>query len=77
MSDDTEISFDAHIRPLFRELDRDEMASFIDLWAYEDVRDNASAITERLEDQSMPCDKPWSADQIDLFQRWVNARFPR
>jgi len=47
-----------------------------DLWNYEDVRTSAQEILERLSDGSMPCDEPWSDEQIDLFGRWIEAGTP-
>ena len=42
-----------------------------DLWRYEDVKENAPAIMERLEDGDMPCDGAWPADQIEKFRAWM------
>lgn len=65
-------SFDADIKPLFREEDRRTMRYAFDLWAYDDVSEHAEAILERLEDGSMPCDRPWDEDQLDLFRAWLD-----
>lgn len=65
-------SFDADIRPLFRESDRDEMAWAFDLWAYEDVREQAEVIHERLEDGTMPCDEPWPEERVAIFRSWID-----
>ena len=46
-----EISFDADIKPLFREKDRDSMRSAFDLWSYADVQTHAAAIAERLKER--------------------------
>jgi hypothetical protein len=46
-----------------------------DLRAYEDVKSYAPGIYERLADGSMPCDGPWSAEQIALFRRWMDEGF--
>ena len=70
------MSFECDIRPLFRESDRDAMEAWFDLWAWEDVRDNAAEILERLEDGSMPCDDPWPEERITLFRRWLEAGCP-
>ena len=43
------ISFDADIKPLFREKDRDSMRSVFDLWSYADVQTHAAAIADRLQ----------------------------
>ncbi len=44
-----------------------------DLWSYEDVKQNAPHILERLEDGDMPCDGAWPDEQIETFRRWVNS----
>jgi hypothetical protein len=51
-------SFAEDIRPLFRPRDVQRMSFAFDLSKYEDVKDNAAAISERLSDGSMPCDGP-------------------
>ena len=66
-------AFANDIKPLFREKDRSSMAARFDLWSYQDVRSNASAILEVLQAGTMPCDGPWSADIIDRFARWIVA----
>jgi hypothetical protein len=33
----------------------------------------AAAIHECLHNGTMPCDGPWPADRIDVFQRWMNS----
>jgi hypothetical protein len=47
-----------------------------DLWKYDDVKDNAAAILERLSDGDMPCDGAWPDDQVAVFKRWVEAGTP-
>jgi hypothetical protein len=69
-------SFERDIRPLFRELDREEMNYVFDLWSYNDVRTHAENILDRLSDGSMPCDGEWPEEQIDLFRRWMDAGMP-
>jgi len=66
-------SFAQDIKPLFREEDREAMDYVFDLWSYNDVSTHAENIFERLDDGSMPCDEPWSAEQIQLFRRWIDA----
>jgi hypothetical protein len=66
------ISFERDIRPLFRDKDRVRMEWAFDLWRYEDVKENAAGILERLEVGDMPCDESWSPEQIDRFRRWMN-----
>ena len=68
---DEPVSFGGHIRALFRPMDRDEMAFAFDLWNADDVRSNADEILERLREGTMPCDGAWSADNIELFGRWI------
>lgn len=68
-------TFEQDIKPLFRERDRGTMLSVakFDLWKHEDVVHHSQAILGRLEDGSMPCDRPWPDDQIAQFRRWVDA----
>lgn len=65
-------SFAQDIQPLFREHDRTEMEWAFDLWDYEDVKEHADRILERLDAGSMPCDGAWPADQIERFREWVS-----
>lgn len=69
-------SFEQDIRPLFRDRDRGSMKFAFDLWSYEDVSANATAILDRLRDGSMPCDGAWPSDQITTFERWIAADKP-
>jgi hypothetical protein len=70
------VSFESDVKPLFREEDRDAMTWAFDLWSYEDVKLNAAEIGNRLRDGSMPCDGAWPAEQVELFERWVDAGMP-
>jgi len=72
----SEPSFASDIRPLFRDSDIAAMSSFFDLSDYGDVRVNAAAIYEKLEDGSMPCDGGWPADQVGTFKAWIDAGTP-
>jgi hypothetical protein len=47
------------------------MEYYVDLWSYEEVKEEADTILERVEDLSMPCDKPWTPEQIQLLRDWV------
>ncbi len=60
--------FEQDIRPRFREYDRTEMEWAFDLWSYDDVRDNAEAILERLEAGDMPCDGEWAEEDMETFR---------
>jgi truncated hemoglobin YjbI len=66
------VSFERHIRGLFRTMDRQSMMVVFDLWAHDDVKNHASAIASRLADGTMPCDGGWSAERVAIFQRWVD-----
>jgi hypothetical protein len=70
------ISYAQDIKPLFREGDRESMSSAFDLWSYDDVVQNSDAILGRLRDGTMPCDGAWPDEQVELFQRWVDAGMP-
>jgi hypothetical protein len=48
------VSFGAHIKPLFRESDRQSMSFAFDLWSCGDVRTHAADILDRLRGGSMP-----------------------
>jgi hypothetical protein len=69
-------SFDHDIRPLFRDKDVDDMRFAFDLSSYDDVKDNAAGIYDRLMDGSMPCDGAWPGDRITLFREWMEGGFP-
>lgn len=71
------IGFDTDIRPLFRDQDVRSMRFAFDLWAYDDVSENADAILERLRDGDMPCDGAWPPEQVERFARWIEAGKPR
>jgi len=70
-ADTAKVGFDADIKPLFREKDRDAMLKLFDLWSYSDVAAHADAIAQRLSNGTMPCDGAWPAEQVELFERWV------
>lgn len=74
---DEPISFERHIKPLFREGDRQSMKWAFDLWSHDDLSEHADAILARLRDGSMPCDGAWPQSQVDLFQRWAESGKPR
>jgi hypothetical protein len=65
------ISFEQHIKPLFRERDRESMKWAFDLWSHDDVAQNGDAILGRLRDGTMPCDGAWPEEQIATFENWV------
>jgi hypothetical protein len=71
------MSYEADIKPLFREEDRASMDFVFDLWSYDDVKANAALILERIEDGSMPCDDPWSDEKTQRLRDWIAAGMPR
>jgi hypothetical protein len=70
---DESAGFETHIKPLFRERDRQAMQVAFDLWSYDDVSHHADAILARLQAGTMPCDGAWSQAKVDLFQRWAEG----
>ena len=70
---DERVSFERDIEPLFRPVDQEAMTWAFDLLSYQDVKDHADAILERLREGSMPCDGEWPKEQVDRFQRWTET----
>jgi hypothetical protein len=70
------VSFETDIRPLFREEDAAAMSWAFDLTSYDDVREHAEVIYDRIADGSMPCDEPWPDDQLQRFRDWIDAGMP-
>ena len=70
---DERVSFEQDIKPLFRTVDQESMAWAFDLSSYDEVKDNAAAILERLREGSMPCDSEWPEEQVELFQQWAET----
>ena len=79
MTSDTDnpVSFETHVKPMFREGDRQSMRSAFDLWSHADVSQNADAILAVLRSGTMPCDGAWPQAQVDLFERWAESGKPR
>jgi hypothetical protein len=69
------VSFAAHIKPLFREHDRQSMSFAFDLWSRDDVQAHAADVLRRLADGTMPCDGAWPAGKIEVFKRWTESGF--
>jgi CDGSH-type Zn-finger protein/truncated hemoglobin YjbI len=67
------VSFERHIKPLFRASDRQSMSFAFDLWSYQDVREHADAILDRIRAGTMPCDGAWPPARIDALQRWADT----
>jgi truncated hemoglobin YjbI len=70
------LSFDKHIKPLFREQDRTSMTFAFDLWSLDDVSRHADAILHRLQQGTMPCDGAWPKERVEAFERWIAAGQP-
>jgi hypothetical protein len=70
---DEPVSLAAHVKPLFRGRDRRSMQFAFDLWSYDDVRTNATAILERVQAGTMPCDGAWPAEWVELFEHWTQS----
>ena len=70
---DEPLSYEQNIRQLFRPKDKEAMDYVFDLWSYDDVARHADAILSELRAGTMPCDGAWPADQMDIFQRWVDT----
>jgi hypothetical protein len=66
-------SFEADIKPLFRERDRTAMLRAFDLWSLDDVRTHAEQIAKQLQAGTMPCDGAWPPARIDALQRWADT----
>jgi hypothetical protein len=69
-------SFEQDIRPLFRPQDVNAMDWAFDLSSYDDVKENAEDIYDRLANGTMPCDRAWPAEQVQLFRAWIDAGAP-
>ena len=67
------IEFDAHIKPLFRPMDRNSMIFAFDLWKEADLTTHGPAILARLKAGTMPCDGAWPAAKVELFERWLRT----
>jgi hypothetical protein len=67
------VSFERHVKPLFRPTDKESMSWAFDLSSYDDVSRHADAILGRLRAGTMPCDGAWSDAKVDAFQRWVDT----
>lgn len=72
-SADEPVHFEQHIKPLFRQHDRQSMDGAFDLWSYADVKQHAAAIHAHVADGSMPCDGAWPQERVQVFQRWMDT----
>jgi len=68
------LSYASDIRPLFRDKDIKAMRAFgIDLSSYEDVKKRAQHVYARLSAKEMPCDGPWSEDNVQKLKEWIQS----
>ena len=74
---EAQLSFERDIRPLFRPDEVEAMSFAFDLPSYDDVRDDAEEIYERLTEGSMPCDGAWPAQDVQRFRRWIDEGLGR
>jgi truncated hemoglobin YjbI len=70
------LSFEQHIKPMFRRMDRQSMTFAFDLWSHTDVSTHAGGILDRLEAGTMPCDGAWPKEWIATFRRWIDVGMP-
>jgi hypothetical protein len=70
------LGFEADIKPLFREKDRNAMKGAFDLWSLQDVTKHAQAILHEVSTGSMPCDGAWPPEQVETLRRWIEAGTP-
>ena len=71
--EDSALSFERDIKPLFREKDRGAMMQAFDLFDYADVSDNADAIVGSVRSGQMPCDGAWPDADVEKLQQWIDA----
>ena len=70
---DESVTFQNHIKPLFRKMDRESMSFVFDLWSLSDVQKHAPEILKRLDNGTMPCDGAWPKEKVDIFRRWLDS----
>ncbi|MDJ0600473.1 MAG: ferritin-like domain-containing protein [Crocosphaera sp.] len=70
----SDLSYQADIRPLFREFDYETLQRFdnIDLSDIENVRENIHTLQDRIQAGKLPYDACWPSKKIALFRRWVD-----
>jgi hypothetical protein len=49
------------------------MAKAFDLWSVNDVRAHSSAILERVENGSTPCDGARPPERVEILRRWIES----
>ena len=71
--------YELHIRPLFRQTDREHMLMAFDLWDYDSVVEHAEDILGRLETDMPPLANGglWPEEAIEMFRRWTTSGHKR
>jgi CDGSH-type Zn-finger protein/truncated hemoglobin YjbI len=75
-ADGEPVSYEQHIKPLFRTRDRQSMRFAFDLWSHDDVTHHGAAILARIRNGTMPCDGAWPDEKIQVLQRWIDSGMP-
>ena len=76
------LSFATDIKPMFTAMDQDHMLNqqgMFDLWSYDDVKTNASAILGAVKSGRMPppgTEPRWTPAMVQKLQDWINAGYP-
>jgi len=75
--DDHTITFNPSIRRLFRGTDRTQMLPYdMDLWDYQDVKENADGIYQSVISGYMPPDCKWTSIARNNFVEWQECGMP-
>jgi hypothetical protein len=70
------VSFEQHVKPLFRERDQHAMRFAFDLWSHDDVSRHADEILGAVKTGVMPCDDAWQPEQVEILERWIESGKP-
>lgn len=71
-----QVGYMEDIKPLFTQVDHDHMLRMIDLWDWQDTRENSAVILQRLQNRTMP-PGGWQDDKIRTFENWINDFCPK
>jgi len=74
------VSFDQDVKPLFTQTDRDHMTFMLDLWSYNDVKQNANEILDSVTNGRMPPPPPrgggpWPQAKVDILKEWIKGGY--
>jgi hypothetical protein len=76
------LSYKTDIKPMFTPLDQDHMLNqqgMFDLWSYDDVKSNASAIYQAVQSGRMPppgTEPRWDSEKVKKFKQWMDEGYP-